>query len=541
MGETCSMTGELPLASDPANTADHGLSEAVAMGDWSTVAGIVERWGVELQSGARRSQFFEAVAQVPGEVMAARPGVRHWAEAGRIRELSAETPSFDTVRLAAGGEPALIELRRIAAAVIARRSRGRVREAISILDAVMPAVRTAIRREGDHPIGDAAWFLMQAGITYDVFGDIHSARRSYLLAWQRRGEDTVGLGAQDIPAKLAVLAAIDGDHAEVQRWITAAGTPSEDSAALAQSDLGYPLAEFIVAVDRLDFAVSDRLLPYLALPTEYEEFFHYLVWARAHRLLVLGRMGDVLRLIDETWVAWDDLIAGDGWYRTHLTALRAKALLTGGRVDEAEAALETLADSDDGIVLLWARAGALRLHFDAALEHLAGVSDRPPRRIQLEALLLAAACHLNQGQISLARTKFQSFVTSIDENLQSMASISETHLRGLFALLGSFPAANVLESRWQEYRHLRTYPYPETAISITDRELVVLKRLARGESRAEIAKAEFVSANTVKTQIAALYRKFDATNRSELIAKALSRGLLTGSRNAGISQDLADG
>jgi len=500
----------------------------------------MERWGVELQSGIHRSRFFEAVARTPEKLLSTHPGIVFWAEAGSVRSVSAERTSFDTTRLAAGGELGLIEMRRIAAAVIARRSRGFVAEAVAILEDVMPAVRIAVRRQGDLPITDAAWFFMQAGITYDVFGDIQVARRNYLLAWQRRGEDQVGLGAQDIPAKLAVLAAIDGDHAEVRRWVEAAGRPPiTDPLGLEGTDLGYPLAEFIVAVDRLDFETCDSLLPYIALPTEFEEFFHYLVWARAHRLLVLGRIGEVLRLIDETAGAWDDLIAGDGWYQTHLTALRAKALLAGGRVDEAEATLELLSDSDDGIVLLWARAGALRLHFDAALEHLAGISDRPPRRVQLEAQLLAAACHLNQGQISPARSRFQAFVASVGDNLQSMASISETHLRGLFALLGSVPAANALEARWQEHRHLRTYPYPETSISVSDRELVVLRRLARGESRAEIAKAEFVSANTVKTQVAALYRKFNATNRSELVAKALSQGLLAGSRN-GITEHLSD-
>lgn len=532
------MTKE-PLPGNGVAVSDLGLSAAVLREDWATVAEIIERWSVELQSGLHRSAFFDAVSRVPDDIAATHPGVLSWAEAGRIRPLIPERRPYDTRLLAEGGEQGLIELRRIAAAVIARRSRGHVADAVAILDEVMPSIRTAIRRQGDLPITNAAWFLMQAGITFDVYGDIHAARRNYLLAWQRRNDDEVRLGTQDIPAKLAVLAAIDGDHNEVGRWVALSGRESPiDSANAAEIGLGYPLAEFIAAIDRLDFTTSDALLPQLALPTEFEEFFHYLVWARAHRLLVLGRIGDVLRLIDETSDAWDDLVAGDGWYRTHLTALRAKALLAGGRVDEAEAALESLSDSDDGIVLLWARAGALRLHFDAALEHLAGISDRPPRRVQLEALILEAACHLNEGQISLARTRFQTFVASVGDNLQSMASISETHLRGLFTLLGSMPAADRLQARWREHRHLGTYPYPAASTSISERELVVLKRLARGESRAEIAQAEFVSANTVKTQIAALYRKFRATNRSELVAKALSQGLLSGAQHDTSSSEM---
>jgi LuxR family transcriptional regulator, maltose regulon positive regulatory protein len=47
-----------------------------------------------------------------------------------------------------------------------------------------------------------------------------------------------------------------------------------------------------------------------------------------------------------------------------------------------------------------------------------------------------------------------------------------------------------------------------------------------------IAKQLFVSPNTVKTHVRALYRKLDASSRSEAVSQAAAAGLLDGLRAA---------
>jgi LuxR family maltose regulon positive regulatory protein len=47
-----------------------------------------------------------------------------------------------------------------------------------------------------------------------------------------------------------------------------------------------------------------------------------------------------------------------------------------------------------------------------------------------------------------------------------------------------------------------------------------------------IAKHLFVSTNTVKTHVRALYRKLDASSRSEAVSHATAAGLLDGLRAA---------
>ena len=62
---------------------------------------------------------------------------------------------------------------------------------------------------------------------------------------------------------------------------------------------------------------------------------------------------------------------------------------------------------------------------------------------------------------------------------------------------------------------------------LTSREVEVLGRLARGDSYLDIAQALYITQNTVKTHVAALYRKLNAGKRSEALRTAWALGLLT--------------
>jgi len=61
---------------------------------------------------------------------------------------------------------------------------------------------------------------------------------------------------------------------------------------------------------------------------------------------------------------------------------------------------------------------------------------------------------------------------------------------------------------------------------VRERELEVLALIAAGKSNAEIARELFVSVSTVKTHINNLYRKLDARNRTQAVARAREMGVL---------------
>ena len=63
-------------------------------------------------------------------------------------------------------------------------------------------------------------------------------------------------------------------------------------------------------------------------------------------------------------------------------------------------------------------------------------------------------------------------------------------------------------------------------VVLTDRERAVLRFLATGMSTAEIAGELCVSVNTVKTHLAAIYRKLPARKRREAVTRARELELL---------------
>jgi DNA-binding NarL/FixJ family response regulator len=64
-------------------------------------------------------------------------------------------------------------------------------------------------------------------------------------------------------------------------------------------------------------------------------------------------------------------------------------------------------------------------------------------------------------------------------------------------------------------------------LSISGRELEVLRLLARGAGTAEIAKAMYISQKTVKNHLASIYQKLDARDRTQAILRAIRIGLVS--------------
>jgi DNA-binding NarL/FixJ family response regulator len=64
-------------------------------------------------------------------------------------------------------------------------------------------------------------------------------------------------------------------------------------------------------------------------------------------------------------------------------------------------------------------------------------------------------------------------------------------------------------------------------LSLTERELQVLRRMADGKSNAEIGRELYVSEDTVKTHARRLFRKLGARDRAHAVAAAFRQGLVS--------------
>jgi LuxR family maltose regulon positive regulatory protein len=71
-------------------------------------------------------------------------------------------------------------------------------------------------------------------------------------------------------------------------------------------------------------------------------------------------------------------------------------------------------------------------------------------------------------------------------------------------------------------------PYPAglVLVELTRRERQLLEGLAADRSRGQLARAHRVSLNTVKSQLAALYRKLGVGTREDALERARRLGLL---------------
>jgi DNA-binding NarL/FixJ family response regulator len=62
--------------------------------------------------------------------------------------------------------------------------------------------------------------------------------------------------------------------------------------------------------------------------------------------------------------------------------------------------------------------------------------------------------------------------------------------------------------------------------TLSEREVEVLRLMARGAANKEIAAALFISESTVKTHIANIFQKLDVNDRTEAVTTALQKGII---------------
>ena len=65
-----------------------------------------------------------------------------------------------------------------------------------------------------------------------------------------------------------------------------------------------------------------------------------------------------------------------------------------------------------------------------------------------------------------------------------------------------------------------------TGDALSERELEILQLMAKGAANKEIAAQLSITQSTVKTHITSIFRKLDASDRTEAVTQALKRGII---------------
>lgn len=202
-----------------------------------------------------------------------------------------------------------------------------------------------------------------------------------------------------------------------------------------------------------------------------------------------------------------------------------------GRPRKALERLESLAQVHESLtsraLLALAKAHSVAGDLEAAervARRIITAHPSPPMYILIDALLVSAEVADARGQetsaVESATTAVQ--LAAADRVLLPFIPLTP-RLRGLLdrhpALLGLWPLPlEDTPGRWA--RELPANPGDQQlAEALTEREVSILSWLTTTMTMAEIATELYVSTNTVKTHVAAIYRKLEATNRREAIAR----------------------
>ena len=305
-------------------------------------------------------------------------------------------------------------------------------------------------------------------------------------------------------------------------------------------------------------------------------------WARSASVALSGQPADRARelhagvLIVDAWAARSgaarmgqdaarayELLADDSPWRATCCLLRGTAALLTGAFADAERLCEegvargaVLAPDVAALCLaqlavLAVERGDHEIAADCARRARVKIDEHGLGRLPIATLVLAASAaagvrdgHVDEAKAAAARCAAQ--CGALDEVAGWYGA--ETRILLARGLLGLGDVAGARELLADASRAARRTPdavvfqgwfddaweqfdkHAETALvgvaSLTTAELRVLRFLPTHYSFHEIAERLHVSSNTVKTHVHAVYRKLDATSRSQAVANATHAGLL---------------
>lgn len=425
-------------------------------------------------------------------------------------------------------------LRRLASAGPSERLALRALESIALRltghgDAAARAARAALEHLdeslGRTPFEGLIWLVSrQMAISLFMAGYVDDAVSTMEKAWDATRDDVAGrLGAD---TRLALFHAVSGDID-----LAAAVTESLPSDMALTSTLGIysatpgVLARALASLERGDLDACESRLRWLDSEMETSEMWP--VHAIAESLVRMQRgHGDTVDSYLDGLLRRGARCPTTKTWRERLAAVRALAALSSARADEAHRITGRVSDRDPLVLHVSAAAMMAEERYGEAMEILGRRSHRAPATSRTDAThsLLAAVCSARIGSFDVASRDLERWMaTSMRAGCRSWWLLLTDEDRDLVhGLVPHHRAA------WVE--QLADLPVVVQAglvgAGLSEREIVVLETISELGRIAPVARALFVSPNTIKTQLRSIYRKLGVDNRLDALAEAARRGLL---------------
>lgn len=515
---------------------ERAVRQAYALRDWTLLGEIFEQSWLDLWS-SEDPIVLRALAEMPGDALRALPRT---AAAQAIVTGARRTPAdlqFPVTRSPAElhqiahfiGMSAALQTS-VLEAMALRRS-GRFPDALAIAMTVANVVEVGGEAVPPAALQIEAWGRYELALTALLAGDTALSSEQLQAAVQSLPWASPKLThlREMVHGLSALKAAMRGDLLAVD--VRAARARETEGIApdylLFHHDQGTAatIAEAITSIDRLDRTTSTAALNALRTGDQGGELWAFSAWAQARFSLHWGDRRGALRDLCDARRLHRQVSDGGGLAHPLLVAAEADLLLADQRANRA-AALLANAPTHPFVGVARARFALTVGDYDnAILESLAIIAeDNRLDRLRLDALLIHA--------VGVTKTKgVEHAMPSWREALATASRLGSP--LAPFALLPPGLLAPV-ESQLPELRAM-TRPARERGgglpdcvevIELSPRQQSVLDALARGMPIPAIARSQFVSQNTIKSQLRSLYSKLGVHSREEAVALARDAGLI---------------
>jgi LuxR family maltose regulon positive regulatory protein len=512
---------------------ERALTHAAAIGDWALVVRIVDlSWRALLFD--HHDVLHQVLIAAPYEAFRGSPT----ATAARdvllriptdLAEVAVPAPRSRRELQAQGSSP---QVRRVLDAdlltmMMLRRKGmyGRAQLHSEELAVVAEAARACRPAEVANVL---AYSYLQSGLTRMLVGDLDGAAEQLGESYRLAPEGEPDFVAREAAGKLALTYALSGDIKRAERWI---GHDEEGRALpewLASTiRTGGSLARALVAVDRLMPEAAMAALDQLAEVSADDELWPYVSYVHARYSLLWGDPMAALHSLRRERERHRDWHSADSEARPLLAATEANLLIAMGQGSYVRAVLSSAGRDHPELMLAWARFELLTGDADRALVEVSKVlfAESTSLRLRTEAQLLHAVARHRLGDADQAREAFRRVVRHVKDH-NALAYFAMVPRDDLYCLAGDVRETASLLGGGTGHGVPAVLPASLDVVRLTEREQVVLERLAEHRSAPEIATSLYVSVHTVKSQVGSLYRKLGVNCRDHAVVAAREMGLL---------------
>lgn len=397
------------------------------------------------------------------------------------------------------------------------RLRGRPVEALEVANTVTK--HDLVTPLFDTTMGWDLFITVQHGVTAMFAGDFHLAISCFTSARVHAAIPSLGFFVRDACAKSALIEALYGDPNQARSLLAELDhTPRTASWVEDGTHALRTVVEALLTTS--DSAEAMRLLDSVN-PAAVGEMWPFYITS-VHRITM--RQGDndsnLSRLHRYELVPFPH-VDGQGIPGSVLHLWRTYNCLANGNIEEARTHLARADQTTLAVQMPCALFELLRGRPREALEITSKIRKETStfRLLEMARLGIVAGAHLELGSLDACMAAVKSALNARG-GLQPYEAVW-------------FPTAvqELAQRKFDNWPKLARDPigykaFPSYRERLTDRELEILRDLAKGLTREEIAKADFVSINTVKGHLRGLYRKLGVTSRNAAVIEGERRGLL---------------